>query len=105
MLELPDIKSSEKKLQEYYTRLSAQHVMPAWIGGGIITEPRSEAVPHLWRWARSAFGASRRRKASPLRNDGIGSSLTQRWRGQVTSEPVSEIGPIPEGFWTVLSRF
>ena len=29
---------------------------------------------------RSAFGASRRRKASPLRNDGIGSSLTQRWR-------------------------
>ena len=50
MLELPDIKSSEKKLQEYYTQLSAQHMTPAWIGGGIITEPRSEAVPHLWRW-------------------------------------------------------
>ena len=25
--------------------------------------------------------------------------------GTVTSEPVSEIGPIPERFWTVLSRF
>src|SRR5271169_1555415 len=50
MLELSDIKSSEKELQDYYTQLSAQHVTPAWIGGGISLEPRSKAVPYLWRW-------------------------------------------------------
>jgi len=50
MLELSDIKSSEKELQEYYAQLSAQHVTPAWIGGGISLEPRSKAVPYLWHW-------------------------------------------------------
>jgi hypothetical protein len=25
-------------------------VTPAWIGGGISLEPRSKAVPYLWRW-------------------------------------------------------
>ena len=50
MLELSDIKSSEEELQDYYTQLRAQHVTPAWIGGGISIEPRSKAVPHLWRW-------------------------------------------------------
>jgi len=50
MLELSDIKSSEEELQEYYAQLSAQHVTPAWIGGGISIEPRSKAVPHLWHW-------------------------------------------------------
>jgi gentisate 1,2-dioxygenase len=50
MLELSDIKSSEEELQDYYTELRAQHVTPAWIGGGVSTEPQSKAVPHLWRW-------------------------------------------------------
>ena len=50
MLELSDIKSSEKELQEYYAQLRAEHVTPAWIGGGISLEPRSKAVPYLWRW-------------------------------------------------------
>jgi len=50
MLELSDIKSSEEELQNYYTQLSAQHVTPAWIGGGISIEPRSKAVPYLWHW-------------------------------------------------------
>jgi gentisate 1,2-dioxygenase len=50
MLELSDIKSSEEELQDYYTKLRAQHVTPAWIGGGVSIEPRSKAVPHLWRW-------------------------------------------------------
>ena len=50
MLELSDIKSSPEELQDYYAQLGAQHVTPAWIGGGISIEPRSEAVPHLWRW-------------------------------------------------------
>src|SRR5271168_3418278 len=50
MLELSDIHSSQEELQDYYTQLSAQHVTPAWIGGGISVEPRSKAVPHLWRW-------------------------------------------------------
>jgi gentisate 1,2-dioxygenase len=50
MLELSDIQSSQEVLQEYYSELRAQHVTPAWIGGGISIEPRSKAVPHLWRW-------------------------------------------------------
>ena len=50
MLELSDIQSSQEELQDYYAQLRAQHVTPAWIGGGISTEPRSEAVPYLWRW-------------------------------------------------------
>ena len=50
MLELSDIQSSQEELQDYYTQLSEQHVTPAWIGGGISIEPRSKAVPHLWRW-------------------------------------------------------
>jgi gentisate 1,2-dioxygenase len=50
MLELSDIRSSQEELQDYYAQLSAQHVTPAWIGGGISIEPRSEAVSHLWHW-------------------------------------------------------
>ena len=50
MLQVSDIQSSQEELQEYYAQLGAQHVTPAWIGGGISIEPRSEAVPHLWRW-------------------------------------------------------
>ena len=49
MLELSDIQSSPEELQNYYAQLQAQHVTPAWIGGGISIEPRSEAVP-LWHW-------------------------------------------------------
>jgi gentisate 1,2-dioxygenase len=50
MLELSDIKSSEKELQEYYAQLRAEHVTPAWIGGGVSIEPQSKAVPYLWHW-------------------------------------------------------
>src|SRR5215469_13620904 len=50
MLELSDIQTSQEELQEYYAQLSEQHITPAWIGGGISVEPRSDAVPHLWRW-------------------------------------------------------
>jgi gentisate 1,2-dioxygenase len=50
MLELSDIKSSQEELQDYYAQLRAQHVTPAWIGGGISIEPQSKAVPYLWRW-------------------------------------------------------
>src|SRR5437763_10505029 len=50
MLELTDIQSSRDELQEYYAQLQAQHVTPAWIGGGISIEPRAEAVPYLWHW-------------------------------------------------------
>jgi gentisate 1,2-dioxygenase len=50
MLELSDIKSSEEELLDYYEQLRVQHVTPAWIGGGISTEPHSKAVPYLWRW-------------------------------------------------------
>ena len=46
MLELSDIQSSQEELQDYYAQLRAQHVTPAWIGGGIGIEPRSEAVPY-----------------------------------------------------------
>jgi gentisate 1,2-dioxygenase len=50
MLELSDIKTSEEELLNYYEQLRAQHVTPAWIGGGISVEPQSKAVPYLWRW-------------------------------------------------------
>ena len=50
MLELSDIQSSPEELQQYYAELRAQHITPAWIGGGITTEPRSEAVPFVWHW-------------------------------------------------------
>ena len=35
MLELSDIQSSQEELEDYYAKLQAQHVTPAWIGGGI----------------------------------------------------------------------
>ena len=50
MLELSDIRSSEEELLDYYEQLRAQHVTPAWIGGGISIEPHSKAVPYLWHW-------------------------------------------------------
>jgi gentisate 1,2-dioxygenase len=50
MLQLSDIQSSQEELDAYYAQLRAQHVTPAWIGGGISTEPRSEAVPYVWHW-------------------------------------------------------
>jgi gentisate 1,2-dioxygenase len=50
MLELSDIQSSPEELQDYYAQLRAQNVTPAWIGGGISVEPRSEALPYLWHW-------------------------------------------------------
>ncbi len=50
MLQLSDIQSSPEELEDYYAELRAQHVTPAWIGGGISLEPRSEAVPYVWHW-------------------------------------------------------
>src|SRR5213594_2889747 len=50
MLKLSDIKASDEELRDYYAQLRTQHVTPAWIGGGISIEPRSKAVPHVWRW-------------------------------------------------------
>ena len=50
MLELSDIQSSQEELEDYYAQLAAQHVTPAWIGGGISIEPQSKAVPYLWHW-------------------------------------------------------
>ena len=49
-MQLSDIQASPEALQDYYAQLRAQHVTPAWIGGGISIEPRSKAVPHLWHW-------------------------------------------------------
>jgi gentisate 1,2-dioxygenase len=50
MLELSDIQSSPEELEDYYAQLRAQHVTPAWIGGGISVEPQSKAVPYVWHW-------------------------------------------------------
>jgi gentisate 1,2-dioxygenase len=50
MLEVSDIQSSPEELEEYYAQLRAQQITPAWIGGGISIEPKSEAVPFLWHW-------------------------------------------------------
>jgi hypothetical protein len=35
MLELSDIQSSQQELDDYYAQLRAQHITPAWTGGGI----------------------------------------------------------------------
>ncbi len=45
MLELSDIQSPPEELHAYYAQLRAQHITPAWIGGGISIEPQSKAVP------------------------------------------------------------
>jgi hypothetical protein len=29
---------------------TTQHVIPAWIAGGITVEPKSKAVPYVWHW-------------------------------------------------------
>jgi len=50
MLELSDIQSSQAELEDYYAQLHAQHVTPAWIGGGISEEPQSQAIPFVWHW-------------------------------------------------------
>ena len=50
MLAVSDIQSSPEELEHYYAQLHAQHVTPAWIGGGISVEPKSAAVPYLWHW-------------------------------------------------------
>jgi gentisate 1,2-dioxygenase len=50
MLQVSDIQSSPKELEDYYAQLQAQHVTPAWIGGGISAEPKSTTVPYLWHW-------------------------------------------------------
>jgi gentisate 1,2-dioxygenase len=50
MLQVSDIQSSPEELQDYYEQLRAQHVTPAWIGGGISVEPQSQAVPYAWHW-------------------------------------------------------
>jgi gentisate 1,2-dioxygenase len=50
MLQLSDIQSSPEELQAYYAQLAAQHVTPAWIGGGISVAPQSTAVPYVWHW-------------------------------------------------------
>ena len=50
MLHLSDIQSSQEELDEYYAQLRAQHVTPAWIGGGISIEPQSKAVRAHQQW-------------------------------------------------------
>src|SRR5947209_8472116 len=50
MLQVSDIQSSPEELEHYYAQLEAQHVTPAWIGGGISVEPQSRAVPYAWHW-------------------------------------------------------
>src|SRR5262245_46744017 len=50
MLQRSNIVSPEPELQAFYDQLRSQHVTPAWIAGGVSVEPRSKAVPYLWRW-------------------------------------------------------
>ena len=50
MLQRSSIQASEAELQDFYAQLQAQHVTPAWISGGISTEPLSQAIPYVWHW-------------------------------------------------------
>jgi gentisate 1,2-dioxygenase len=64
MLELSDIQSSQEELQGYYAQLCAQHITPAWIGGGISVEPQNKGVPYLWHWRDLRPQAMRRPSSS-----------------------------------------
>src|SRR5438132_7525397 len=50
MLGLSHIQAPRAELEDYYEQPRAQHVTPAWIGGGISVEPQSRAVPYAWHW-------------------------------------------------------
>jgi gentisate 1,2-dioxygenase len=50
MLQRSSIQTPEAELQDFYAQLRSQHVTPAWISGGISTEPVSKAIPYVWHW-------------------------------------------------------
>ena|SRR5438067_4250715 len=82
MLELSDIQSSAEELEDYYAQLRAQHVTPAWIGGGISVEPRSEAVPYVWHWRDLRPQAMRRAADLHARRSLRGKIRCDRCRAQ-----------------------
>ena len=50
MLKRSRINAREDELQDFFAQLRSQHVTPAWISEGISLEPKSKAVPYVWRW-------------------------------------------------------
>ena len=50
MLQVSDIQASPEELDAYYAQLREQHILPAWIGGGISDEPHAAAMPYRWHW-------------------------------------------------------
>ena len=50
LLKRSRINAREDELQDFFAQLRSQHVTPAWISEGISLEPKSKAVPYVWRW-------------------------------------------------------
>ena len=53
MLARSKTKATQAELESYYRELQPFSVAPLWTEGaraGLATEPKSKAVPHLWRW-------------------------------------------------------
>jgi gentisate 1,2-dioxygenase len=86
MADAPDQPVVSPELAELYQQFSTERLIPLWteIGDLMPHEPRSAAVPHLWRWQDGLLPAARRagelvpvgrggeRRAIALANPGLG---------------------------------
>lgn len=52
MLDQPAAIDTERELLDYYQQLASQNTGPLWtaLRGASVIEPKSKAVPHVWRW-------------------------------------------------------
>ena len=52
MLSRSSPEATEAVLQDFYQELQGYSVAPLWNAGeqALVSEPKSKAVPHLWRW-------------------------------------------------------
>ncbi len=52
MLSRSNPEATEAVLQNFYQELQGHSVAPLWTAGegALVSEPKSKAVPHLWRW-------------------------------------------------------
>ena len=67
MLSRSSPKASEAVLQDFYQDLQVYSVAPLWTAGeqALVSEPKSKAVPHLWRWQKLRPGYGDERGRSP----------------------------------------
>src|SRR5438105_2411854 len=110
MLDLSDIQASQQELDDYYAQLRAQHLTPAWIGGGIwldgldtplvrmleagfyeeYHQDRQELAPPVnasqWHYPMSEMRAALQRPAANPADAGEG--IVLEYTNRVTGGPV-----------------